>query len=73
MTEQRISELTVDELVALIRKTVQEAMVEVLIEFSVAAQHDADVVYQAEMTDMLRAALQKGLNFDSDEAPLSDD
>lgn len=73
MTEQRISELTVDELVALIRKTVQEAMVEVLIEFSVAAQHDADVVYQAEMTDMLRAALQKGLNFDSEEAPLSDD
>ena len=74
--QQLITELTIDQLKALIRQTVQEAMVEVLVEFSVSAQHDADVVYQAEMTDLLRLSLKQGLAgkpFDPDEPKSSDD
>jgi hypothetical protein len=33
------------------------ASAEVLVEFSLAAEHDAEVSYQAEMNDLLRASL----------------
>ena len=65
-----IHNLTVDQLTNLIRQTVQEAMIEVLVEYSVAMQHDADIVYQAEITDLLRASLRQGLagsSFEQDE------
>jgi hypothetical protein len=52
-----VSKLTIGELKALIRETVQEAVAEVLVEFSLAAEHDAEVSYQAEMNDLLRASL----------------
>jgi uncharacterized protein YdhG (YjbR/CyaY superfamily) len=55
----RIADLTVEELRTLIRQTVQEAMAEVLIEFSLAAEYDAELAYQAEMTDLLRSSLQE--------------
>jgi hypothetical protein len=58
MDEIQIADLTVEQLQTLIRRTVQEAVAEVLVEFSLAAEIDADIAYQAEMTDYLRAALQ---------------
>jgi len=73
---QNLSELTVDQFKSLIRQTVQEAVVEVLVEFSIAMQHDADVVYQAEITDLLRTTLQQGLAgkpINPDEPASSDD
>ncbi|QPC82714.1 hypothetical protein G4Y79_24020 [Phototrophicus methaneseepsis] len=42
----------------LIRRTVQEAVAEVIIEFSVAAEADAQITYEAEMVDYLRSILQ---------------
>jgi histone H3/H4 len=59
--QQAIAELTVAELRRLIRETVQEAMAEILVELSVAAEHDAELTYQAEITDLLRASLQERL------------
>jgi hypothetical protein len=56
--ELLISDLTVGELQSLIKKTVQEAMAEVLIEFTIAAELDAEVTYRAEMADCLRSHLQ---------------
>jgi len=74
--QQHLSDLTITELQTLIRQTVQDAVIEVLVEFSLAMQHDADVAYQAEMTDLLRTTLQQGLSgkpFDPDEPTPSDD
>ena len=56
--EVLISELTVGELQKVIKQTVQEAMAEVLIEFTIAAELDAEVTYRAEMADCLRSHLQ---------------
>lgn len=55
----RVSDLTVKQLRALIRETVQEAVAEVLLEFSIAAQYEADLIYQAEMVDWLRTSLEE--------------
>lgn len=57
MKKQQISELTVEQLQKLIKQTVQEALAEVLIEFSIAAEVDAEISYRAEITDALRAFL----------------
>jgi hypothetical protein len=76
MSDRPISELTVDQLVSIIRKTVHEAVLEVLIEFSVAADQDADVTYRAEMTEIIRDFLHQGLEGalpDPDEPGISDD
>jgi len=56
--EKRIADLTVEQLQSLIKQTVQQAVAEVLVEFSIAAEIDADITYRAEMTDYLRAAFQ---------------
>jgi hypothetical protein len=37
-------------------------MLEVMIELSVAAEHDAELAYQAEMTDLLRTSLGEGFS-----------
>lgn len=58
MKDERIADLTVDQLQALIRETVQQAMTEVLIEFAAAAEMDARLSYEAEMVDYMRASLQ---------------
>jgi len=52
--DPKIADLTVSQLQQLIRKTVQEAVAEVLIEFSIAAEVDARVTQDAEMMDYLR-------------------
>lgn len=75
-SNERIADLTVEQLRDIIRKTVQEAMAEVLLEFSLAAEYDAQVVYQAEMTDLLRASLHDqllGSAFTLDNKPALDD
>lgn len=56
--DPKISELTVSQLKHLIRKTVQEAVAEVIIEFSVAAEMDAQITYEAEMAEYLRSIMQ---------------
>lgn len=52
-----VAELTIGELKALIRQTVQEAVAEVMIEFSLAAEQDEALVQQAEMAELLRSML----------------
>ncbi|MCA9885472.1 MAG: hypothetical protein KC546_04055 [Anaerolineae bacterium] len=58
MKDPKISDLTVSQLKHLIRKTVQEAVAEVIIEFSVAAEMDAQITYEAEMAEYLRSIMQ---------------
>lgn len=71
-----ITTLTVEQLQNLIRSTVQEAVAEVLVEFSIAAEQDAEVLYQAELAEMLRESLHGYLHdlpTDLDPAHTSDD
>ena len=58
MNDPKISELTVSQLQKLIRQTVQEAVAEVIIEFSAAAEIEAQLEYEADMVDYLRNTLQ---------------
>jgi hypothetical protein len=57
----RLDQLTVGQLKAIIRQTVQEAFAEVLMEFTIAAEYDAELAYQAEVTELLRQSLQERL------------
>lgn len=52
--DPKIADLTVSQLQELIRQTVQEAVAEVLIEFSIAAEADARITEEADMMDYLR-------------------
>ena len=62
MNEQgRIADLTVEELKSLIRQIVQEAVAEVMVEFSIAAERDAELTFQAEVAELLRSSLNDGL------------
>lgn len=56
--DTKISELTIGQLKHLIRTTVQEAVAEVIIEFSAAAEVEAQLEYEAEMNQYLRSSLQ---------------
>lgn len=56
--DPKISELTVSQLQQLIRATVQEAVAEVIIEFSAAAAAEEQLRYEAEVTDFLRQTMQ---------------
>lgn len=58
MKEPKISDLTVSQFKRLVRETVQEAVAEVIIEFSVAAEMEAQLNYEAELTEYLRHSLQ---------------
>jgi hypothetical protein len=71
--QQSLADLTVAQLRDLIRKTVQEAMVEVLIEISIANEYEAEVAYQAEMNDLLRTALRYGIGEEPEDDPPPDD
>jgi len=55
--DPKVSDLTVKQLQELIRETVQEAVAEVMIEFSVVAEVEEQLRYEAEMVDSLRSAL----------------
>jgi len=57
MNDPKISDLTVSQLQRLIRETVQEAVAEVIIEFSAAAEQEAQLQYEAEMVDYMRSTL----------------
>ena len=52
-----IADLSLDELKTLIRQTVQEAVAEVLVEFSIAAERDTGLMAQAELMVLLRNSL----------------
>jgi len=56
--DPKISELTISQLQQIIHKTVQEAVAEVIIEFSAVAEAEEQIRYEAEMTDYLRATMQ---------------
>lgn len=58
MNEPKVSDLTISQLQKLIRETVQEAVAEVMIEFSIAAEMDERVTYEAELNDYLRNSLK---------------
>lgn len=57
-----ISNLTIGQLKQLIYNIVTEAMAEVLLEFSLAAEHDAALLQRAELTDYLRASINERLH-----------
>lgn len=58
MDNRKISELTVSELQDLITKTVQKSVAEVMIEFVMVADIEAQIAYEAEMNDLVRSELQ---------------
>lgn len=62
MNDPKISELTVSQLQDIIKKTVQEAIAEVLIEINAIAEAEDDLIAEAEMTEFLKASMQ-GVTF----------
>ncbi|MGB1285984.1 MAG: hypothetical protein ACPG7F_05585 [Aggregatilineales bacterium] len=73
MEDLKISELTIAELKTLIRQTVQEAVAEVIIEFSIAAEIDEQIAREAELNEYLRDTMQQALMPHQSGAPLMDD
>lgn len=63
-SDPKISELTVSQLQRLIRETVQEAVAEVIIEFSAVAEAEEQLRMEAEMADYFRSTMQ-GLHEDA--------
>lgn len=61
MDKTLISDLTIEELRAMIRETVQQSVAEVMIEFATAAEIDAQVTYHAEMSNYLRESIEQSL------------
>jgi len=61
MDKTQVADLTVEELRTLIRETVQKAVAEVMVEFATAAEIDAQVAYDAEISDYLRESMQQNL------------
>jgi L-aminopeptidase/D-esterase-like protein len=55
--DERVADLTMDELYALIQQSVQEAVAEVLLELSMVAEYEQEIEAQAELTDWLRSSL----------------
>jgi len=58
MDKRAIAELTVSELEELIKRTVKVSVAEVMIEFALEADVEAQMVYEAEINDMLRHEMQ---------------
>ena len=58
MDKRAIAELTVSELEDLIKRTVKDSVAEVMLEFVIEADVEAQMVYEAEINDMLRGELQ---------------
>ncbi|MCE2470920.1 MAG: hypothetical protein J4G18_03295 [Anaerolineae bacterium] len=58
MDKRAIAELTVTELEDLIKRTVKNSVAEVMIEFAMEADVEAQMVYEAEINDMLRNEMQ---------------
>lgn len=58
MDKRAIAELTVSELEDLIKRTVKDSVAEVMLEFVIEADFEAQMVYEAEINDMLRSEMQ---------------
>lgn len=58
MDNRKISELTVGELQTLIRETVQQSVAEVMIEFAMVADLEAQIAFEAEMNELVRSEMQ---------------
>lgn len=58
MDKRAIAELNVSELEDLIKRTVKNSVAEVMIEFAMEADIEAQMVYEAEINDMLRNEMQ---------------
>ena len=58
MDNRPIATLTVSELEEIIGRAVKKSVAEVMIEFAMEADVEAQVVYQAEMNAMLRQEMQ---------------
>ena len=76
MDNRRIAELTVNELEEMIKRTVKKSVAEVMIEFAVVADAEAQIAYEAEMNDLLRGEMQsygKVLAYDMGAVSKADD
>ncbi|GAB1420399.1 hypothetical protein MASR2M15_04970 [Anaerolineales bacterium] len=58
-SQQKVSDLTVEELKQIIRETVQSSVAEVMIEFALASRIDEQLLLDAEMADYLRDTLHR--------------
>ncbi len=58
MDNRTLVELTVSELEEIISRTVKKSVAEVMIEFAMEADVEAQVAYDAEINDMLRQEMQ---------------
>ncbi len=58
MDNRAIAELTVSELEELIKRTVKDSVAEVMLEFAMEADVEAQMVYEAEINDMLRGEMK---------------
>lgn len=58
MDKRAIAELTVSELEDLIKRTVKDSVAEIMLEFAIEADVEAQMVYEAEINDMLRSEMQ---------------
>jgi len=58
MDNRTIVELTVSELEEIICRAVKKSVAEVMIEFAMEADVEAQVAYEAEINDMMRQELQ---------------
>lgn len=58
MDNLTLVELTVSELEEIISRTVKKSVAEVMIEFAMEADVEAQVAYDAEINDMLRQEMQ---------------
>lgn len=58
MDNRKIVELSVGELEEIISRTVKKSVAEVMIEFALEADAEAQVAYEAEINDMLRSEMQ---------------
>lgn len=76
MDDRKITELTVDELEALIKRNVKKCVAEVMIEFAMEADIEAQIAYEAELNEMLRSEMRAFGKFHADKQgimPKADD
>jgi transglutaminase/protease-like cytokinesis protein 3 len=73
--DPKISDLTVSQFQRLIRKTVQQAVAEVIMEMSMVSQMDDNdqIEYEAELTDYIRNSLNTNTPITTLHAPKRDD
>lgn len=60
MDKRSVAELTLLELEELIRRAVKNSLAEVMVEFALEADVEAQIAYEAEINDLLRHELQTG-------------